>query len=94
MPMFTNNTKIAAKQIDTGLVALGVALTLEAAYEDSQWGDTPFDGSRMDYVESLREEDSNDDWTDGYDEYRAEMYDAYHDSVICEGEDNTLECPM
>lgn len=79
MPMFTNNSRIAAKQIDTGLVQLGIALTLEAAYEDSQWGDDPFDGSREDYVVMLQtegesEDKDSSDWEEGYEEYR----DEYH----------------
>ena len=80
MPMFTNNSKIAAKQIDNGLVQLGVAITLEAAYEDSQWGDDPFDGSREDYVENLRNEpeDSDDaaESLEGYEQWREEHYES------------------
>ena len=102
MPMFTSNEKIAAVATDKGLVQLGVAISFEAAYNLMN-DEYEMQGTREEYLAWVADENEQednavdedcDDWTDGYDEYRTEMYDAYHDSVICEGEDNTLECPM
>ena len=87
MPMFTNNVKVAAVSIDKGLVALGVAISFEAAYNLMN-DEYDLQGSREEYVAWVADEREFEE------EHGPHDTDPYHDTVVCDGEDNTLECPM
>jgi hypothetical protein len=69
MPSFPNKAKIASQVV----AQIGVAIFLEASYEDSQWGDEPFDGSREEFVEWLQTEEE-EIVAEEYEEFR----DTYH----------------
>ena len=62
MPMFTNNAKVAAVSIDKGLVALGVAISFEAAYNLMN-EEYDLQGSREEYVAWVADELFEGHWT-------------------------------
>lgn len=75
MPAFPNQSKVLSQVV----AQIGVAIFLEASYEDAQWGDEPFDGSREEFVEWLQTEEVVENIMDDvipeeYEEFR----DRYH----------------
>ena len=70
MPSFPNKSKVLTQVV----VQIGVAIFLEASYEDAQWGDEPFDGSREEFVEFLQNQEEEEVVGEEYEEWR----DAYH----------------
>lgn len=91
MPIFTDNAKIAAVNTDKGIVALGVALSLEVAFEDFGLrlefldANPDVEFSRETFLTWLNTEETEEsdedttDWTEGYEDWREEEYEAYHD---------------
>jgi hypothetical protein len=72
MPAFPNSSKVLSQVV----AQIGVAIFLEASYEDAQWGDDPFDGSREEFVTWLQsqEEEEEEIVPEEYEEFR----DRYH----------------
>ena len=91
MPIFTNNAKIAAKSIDTGIVAMGIALSLEVAFDDFGLrlefldANPDVEFTRESFFEWLNKEETEEsdedtaDWENGYEEWREEEYEAEAD---------------